>query len=104
MLTYRRSADSLLNTDEAPLAPNAVVHAKDLGYVDLATPPFVYRFGWRGQSDRITVSFLMPTSAGMEILSIAVQVAAWGMVSPSVWRAMILRNLPLGVIDYPVQG
>lgn len=68
-----------------------------------AYPRVVYRFGWRGQADRITVSFMVPTGAGMEVINIAVQVAAWGMFTPNVWKSMILRYLPLGIFDFPVQ-
>lgn len=66
-------------------------------------PRVLYRFGWMGQSNRITVSFVLPTPSGPEVLSIAVQAAAWGAsIAPATWRQMILRNAPLGVFDFPV--
>lgn len=68
-----------------------------------AYPRVVYRFGWRGMGDRITVSFMLPTPAGMEVASIAVQAAAWGMLSPALWKQMLMRYLPMGVVDFPVQ-
>ncbi|KAG8919458.1 hypothetical protein FRC00_011315 [Tulasnella sp. 408] len=66
-------------------------------------PRVVYRFGWMGQGDRVTVSFVLPTPSGPEAVSIAIQVAAWGAsIAPAIWKQMILRNLPLGVYDFPV--
>lgn len=68
-----------------------------------AYPRVTYRFGWMGMGDKVSVSFILPTSGGPEILSVAVQAGAWGALAPSLWKQMISRNVPLGVREYPVQ-
>ena len=63
-----------------------------------------FRCGYRGQRDRIAVSFVLPTSGGAETLTISVAMCTWGALAPEAWRQMLLTYIPMGVLDYPVQA
>ena len=65
-------------------------------------PRVVYRFGWRGQGDRVTVAFALPASAGGELLYVSIHASSWGTIPSSIWKQMLLRYIPLGVYEFPV--